>query len=366
MKKKVVFILSSIQDSHQTNRVTEFVSEGYNVDVFAFNRKNVKSKNTNFPFEVRIIGEFDFHEPYRNRILKIYNAVKFIASAYRNKSDVVFYYQGLSIAMFAAYMIKSPYIYEECDLLHVSLRNKLLRSILDRIDKNVINRSLLTILTSKGFADYHFGNKVPSNIVFVTNRLQKSILDLPIFPPKEPNINKLDLAFVGSMRYDSIYNFVKVYLENFPQHNFHLFGVMFHDKFRDFEKFPNFFNHGAFRNPDDLPGIYSKLDIVLCAYDSRGINERYAEPNKLYEAIFFEKPIIVSDGTFLAKEVRSMDIGYIIDALDDDSIISFINSINVQSIRAKQINACKIDKETFCINSNEFLFSKINEIVYGS
>ena len=52
-------------------------------------------------------------------------------------------------------------------------------------------------------------------------------------------------------------------------------------------KFPNVKLHGKFKNPSDLSVIYNKIDLNVICYDTTSINVRIAEPNKLYESIFF-------------------------------------------------------------------------------
>lgn len=353
---KIVFILSSAEDTHQINRVEEFINEGYDVEVYAFNRTNVVQSKNLGKFKITSIGSFANYDSYQSRIPIIYKGIKKVADLYKKEKDIVFFYQGLSVALFGFKLIKAPFIYEECDLLHVSISNKIVRKILDVFDKQIIKKSLLTIFTSEGFAQYHFGNDIPSNIHLVTNRLQESISSVPPLILRNVDMNNLQIAFVGSIRYDSVYNFVKVFLMKFPQHDFHLFGKYGSDEFKTFEEYPNFHYHGVFKNPDDLPHIYSQIDLILCTYDARGINERYAEPNKLYEAIYFEKPIIVSSGTFLAEKVKKLGIGYDVDALNGNEVIEFISKLEIEHLLEKSYNAHKIDKK-YCINVNDEFFN---------
>ena len=352
---KIVFILSSAEDTHQTNRVEEFINEGYDVEVYAFNRTDVVQSKNIGKFKITSIGSFANNDSYKSRIPIIYKGLKKVARLYNSQKDIVVFYQGLSVALFGFKLINAPFIYEECDLLHVSINNKIIRNILDIIDKRIIKKSLLTILTSEGFAQYHFDNDMPSNICLITNRLQESISSIKPLTSHNVNMNNLQIAFVGSMRYESVYNFVKVFLMKFPQHDFHLYGKYGSDEFKTFEEYSNFHYHGVFKNPDDLPRIYSQIDLVLCTYDARGINERFAEPNKLYEAIYFEKPIIVSSETFLAEKVKKLGLGYDINALKDNEVIEFIKNLKEESLLEKSYNAHKIDKK-YCLNINDDFF----------
>lgn len=358
MINKVVFILSDSDDLHQTHRVQEFIEHGFEVDVYAFNRKDVPSKNMSYDFAIHLIGEFYNSDSYKKRTPIIYKGLKYVADKYKKVKDIVFFYQGLSIALSATLIIKHPYIYEECDVLQTSINNTLLRNLLDMVDKRIIRKSIKTIFTSGGFLDYYSYCKAPANVCIVNNRLQHSIIDLPYSPKKEINMANLQFAFVGSMRYDSIYNFIKVFLEKFPNHDFHLFGGMSDMKFKEFEKYSNFHNHGVFKNPYDLPKIYSQIDILLCTYDNRDANVLYAEPNKLYEAIYFQKPIIVSCNTYLEKRVKSLGIGYSVNPFDNDEIISLLSSLTEAHLLKIANNAGMIERQK-CINNNEEFFHKL-------
>ena len=85
--------------------------------------------------------------------------------------------------------------------------------------------------------------------------------------------------------------------------------------------------HGHFKNPDDLPLVYSQIDVVVSTYDVENVNVQYAEPNKLYESIYYRTPIIVSKGTFLAKQVERFHSGYAVDVSEDQNIVSLVHQI---------------------------------------
>ena len=82
-----------------------------------------------------------------------------------------------------------------------------------------------------------------------------------------------------------------------------------------------------------MASIYAGIDWVLSAYDADYENVRYAEPNKLYESIFFETPIIVSRGTFLAERVESLGVGLSVDASKEDEVVSLVDGWTEESSR---------------------------------
>lgn len=347
---KIIFLFGSL-GSHQEHRVQDFIEQGYEVEVFAFKRRYTDMDISFRSVPVTLVGEIQQNASYINRLPTLYRGISLVAKKFSNEHNVCFFYEGLMVAMIASLLIKHPYIYEECDLVHLEIGNVVVQHLLDMVDKKVIQRSWRTIFTSEGFVEYHFGDNQPKNIILVPNKLPNSICSLPMPAHKDIDISHLDIAFVGVLRYESIHNFIKVFLTNFPNRHFHLFGLIGNDSFSDVINMPNFHNHGPFQNPDDLPSIYTSIDMLLCTYDARMGNVQWAEPNKLYEAIYFEKPIIVSKNTFLQRKVNKLGIGVAIDAMNDDEIIDFIERITVYDLQTMVNNIQKINKAS-CITEN--------------
>lgn len=357
---KIVFIASSIQDPHAVKRVDEFASEGYEVILYGFSRKRNISLNAQ-KFPVKCLGEFSNDTPYWNRIRLIYNGIREVRNFH--KSDkVIWFYFGLDVALLSMMVCHTkPYIYEECDLVHTYIGNSFFRHTFEVIDKFIIRKSLMSIFTSEGFLMYHFRNIRPINTYVITNRLNANILQIPMINMQPFDLNHLRFAFVGGARFDSLLSISEIILKNFPNHSFHFFGEPvsgFRERFyRLKNQYNNCYFHGAFKNPDDLPTIYSQIDIVVSTYDVKYANVRYAEPNKIYEAIYFETPIVVTEGTYLAGKVSELNIGYVVNPLDAQSVCEWVKNLSDISISEKR-NSCRtIDKKT-CININSSFFSE--------
>lgn len=63
-----------------------------------------------------------------------------------------------------------------------------------------------------------------------------------------------------------------------------------------------------------------QADLLFALYDPSVPNNRYASPNKLFEAMMCGKPILVSDGTAMAEIVREEDCGLVVSYEDVDAI----------------------------------------------
>ena len=353
MKPKIIFIVPSITISHYKSRVLEFVVNGYDVEVYGYER-STHSKNKDLPYKFHIIGNIE-DGSYIDRVLLYRKNFAELGKKYSDE-NVIFYLCGLDIAMFFTLINpKAIYIYEECDLVHTYTKVK---NILKLIDRRIIKKSLLSVLTSEGFLKYHFGVNRPDNVCLVENKLNPGILKCKLLEKTKLSNNSLSIGFVGIPRFDSVYNFIDVFCKNFPQHTFHVFGGPVPEQFQPLDKYSNCHFHGFFNNPVDLPRIYSQIDLVLATYDVECDNVRYAEPNKLYESIYFETPIIVSKGTFLSEKVERLGIGFSINPLDENCIKRFINELSLEEVKH---NITRIDKK-YSICNNSHLFNKIEEL----
>lgn len=358
--KTIVFILNSIQHPRCAKRIDEFLSRGYTVAVYGFSREN----GLYIPKTYRMLGMLCNKSSYFSRFKLMYNAIRKVANQYDTR-NTIFYYFGLDVAMAGRCATSIPYIYEESDLAHTYIKRCLFRKTLEWIDRFLIKRSEETIFTSEGFSLYHFNNNRPNNVTIIPNKLNEKCLYLKYRPIKNINLDCLNIGFVGGVRFYSVLNLAKVFALNFPNCTFHFFGSrmpttdkLWNKLFEECVGIPNVKYHGAFNNPEDLPGIYAQIDMVVATYDVTIENVRYAEPNKIYEAIFFETPIIVSNGTFLSQKVNSLGIGFGINPLDEEEIVSFFKQLTKSSLIECSKKCALIDKREV-INNNDVFFYKL-------
>lgn len=353
--KDVIFILSSLNDSHFRKRVEEFMEHGYQVKVYGFKRKG-----QNLPqlrYEPVILGEIK-NRNFTNRLSLFNRAIRSIAKDCKGK---LCFYSSLDVAIFAKLYIKAHYIYEVCDLTELTIENPLIRFVLTKINESIIRRSQKTIITSEGFADY-FGNLPHDKFYLIPNKVSPEIPNYD-FKEKYLEQEKIRIGFAGVVRFESIYHFVKACADFGRNVEMHLYGIYSDEdewatKIKQIEKDrDNIYYHGSFSNPDGLISIYESIDLVLCTYPPT-LGVKYAEPNKLYEAIYFRCPIIVSENVFLGEKVKKLNIGYVIDAMDENKIKEFLESLNTSDYQSK-IDACKSIPQSECINRNDDFFKQI-------
>jgi glycosyltransferase involved in cell wall biosynthesis len=358
--KDVVFIAGTTKQPRVIRRIKDFIDHGYNVHVFAFEREGDKRQLSDL--KMTVLGSIESGNGYISRLKYVRSTIKKEVLPLFKGRNVLFYMFGFDMASACSSLFKKgSYIFELADLQELNYSG-IVRKILVAWNRRIMNRSFETVLTSEGFKDFYFGEKPVSNISVLPNKLNKAVRDLE-FPHKELDINHIKIGFTGAIRFFTVLRFTQVVDKYFPNIELHFYGQcndldIKKDIEELFDKSKNVFFHGVFKNPDDLPNIYSKVDMILALYPADKMGVVYAEPNKLYEAIYYEKPIIVSEKIFLGNKVSRLNVGFAIDGLSEESIKVFLSSLTKESLEDK-IASCKKIEKNYSIDDSSAFFKKI-------
>ena len=171
----IVFILGNSVNQNGIKRIDEFFSRGYKVSAYGFHR-NMKVDNKPQNVNMNIVGNFSNDMPYKDRIGIISRGIKQVIKNTSNEKPI-YYLIGSDIGLVFSFISIKPFIYEEADLVHTYINNKVIRSVFKYLDKRVIRKSILTVFRSEGFIRYYFRSKCPNNVTFIANRLNVNLLD---------------------------------------------------------------------------------------------------------------------------------------------------------------------------------------------
>lgn len=334
--KTIVFVALHLSQPRCIKRIATIESAGIPTKVYGFDSGLYNDNLKNLPFSVIEVIKRDKNIGKIRKVFSFAKTIRRIINA--NPKDSVFYFFGFEITSIAWLLGCRSYIYEEADVTASRIKNKLLKTILLGYDRLLYRNSKLVVCTSEGFIRYLFksGNR-PLNIEVQLNKLSPFFTEGIRGMVHSNEIDKkcIRFGFVGLIRYpNTIIRFAKVIGKKFPQHEFHFYGdpekVTYLDD--EIQSYNNVFCHGRFKNPQDLQNIYETIDVNIVCYDTKSDNVRIAEPNKLYESIYFNIPIVVSTNTFLAERVKEYNIGYEIDSTDDEEICRFIKKIDIEEM----------------------------------
>ncbi len=196
---------------------------------------------------------------------------------------------------------KGKYIFDIRD--YTKENNKLYKKLEDIL----IQKSYMTTISSPGFREWLLpSEKIHHihNMPYEENVEEKA---------KDLNKEVVSLGFLGVMTAsDQEYN--QKMLQNLPEKTKYTFtyrGIIP-------AEFETFCKENAEKNlvcggrycDSKKTELYAKVDIINSVY---GVERRTALPNRLYDALLYKKPMVVSKGTFLASLVEKYHIGFAID-----------------------------------------------------
>ena len=348
MSNKIIFIVGSLSQPRCIKRILSFVNAGFDCEVYGYDRKKYNCNALPSEIKVTVLGEMVDGTNYFNKLKTYQKDIRRIIRL--NKNDSTLFYSFELMASFFLYLRGKRFIYEISDIPYAYPRFSKVLFLLKAIDKRIIKKSIATVMTSKGFYDFY--DLKCNKIIIQPNKVSSLLSDLVRQPMCLQSTSKLVFSFVGAIRYDTVFRFAEVIGRFFPQHEFHFYGQA---TGKSLERCSYLTNHyinvkyfGAFKNPEDLSKLYNNINVIVACYTPSSLNERLAEPNKLYEAMFFCKPIVVSDGIFLSSQVQHYGCGFCIDATNEQSIVSFINNLNADDIN-------RISEKEAQINTDELI-----------
>ena len=313
------FITPTTSQPRYHRRIQACRDRGHAVTVCSFRRGLFEVNG--FPPEIRVIDlGFLKGGNYLKRIIPLVRAGSRVGALLRGSpGNGILYCFGLDVALLG--LVIRPkgmkLVYEVGDIIYLLAgQHRFTRAVMAALDRYVTRSADHVVLTSPGFVD-HYRNFNPSGPVrVVENKVSKELLSTP--RPAEKDLHRpIRIGFVGLFQYlDCLLPLVEFAAghEGFEVHFFGD-GAGRAQLSAAANRHPDrVFYHGPFRNPDDLPGIYRRIDFNYVVYDPDDDNVRVLTPNKLFESLFFAVPLIVAEGTLLAERVAVLGIGYPVDA----------------------------------------------------
>ena len=251
-------------------------------------------------------------------------------------------------ALLMKFLFKKKVIYDIYDFYVDAFSvPEILKGVLKNIDFYVIGKVDAVILVNESRVDQIKGAK-PKKIYFIHNSPEDNFKKL--LKNKERN-EQLVVAYVGVLqKHRLLEEILEVFVEN---NNYRFlvagFGPLEKDFIKASENHDNIEYFGRVSYAEGLK-ISASADILFATYDPRIPNHKYSSPNKLYEAMMLEKPIIVCKNTGVDALIEENEIGYVIDYSKGD----FINAVNFFS----KIN--DYDYNVMCDNSRELYEKKFS------
>lgn len=254
---------------------------------------------------------------------------------------------------------KARIVYEIADLHRYTFAKRIndpsgfVARILQWVERRLTRNIANLILTSPYFWEVYYSDFVDeSKYLFLPNAPSKKL-----FASYEKQKNEIfTIGFIGSVRYvkqlkmliDAVGEMdknIKVFIAGSGP-GYQVIAEYIKDK-------PWVEMHGPYNYEQEIVSLYEKVDCVYSVYDTELENVKVALPNRLYEAIVCELPIIAAKGTALGKFIEEKEIGATVGANDKEGLKSILTKwVSDENLIQQYSFNCKLIKEDYYYENN--------------
>jgi succinoglycan biosynthesis protein ExoL len=339
--KKVVMVCASSSQPRIIKRAIS-LDRLANVTVFGF-RRRIYEQNR-FPEHIRYksLG-YVSDGKYLRRVPAFLRALPKIRKA--ADAETFFYATSIDSLLMARLAGIKKGFYEVGDLRSCEKP----KSLFSRLERYLISKASGVVLTSKYFyTDYfkHYEQSRGCNYCIIENKLDEVYSSFPRSPKEYVVHNRIKIGLVGLLRYEKpiswLINFVN---QNSEGYELHCFGDGPLSHLIENSCNRSIFYYGPFSSPSDLAEIYKAIDINFSVYDNSSRNVQLALPNKFYESVFFNVPILAATNTAFAAEVEKLGVGKAISLKSEEEFGVGILEISLQMLRGFSGMAQKFESE---------------------
>jgi|GEM_PF-234544 len=357
---RITFILPVISHAYSQTRIEHLEKEGVEPVILGFERKHYKGK----AWKKKVINlGFVEHGNYFKRFFPDVKAL-FPVWKHSKTSDFIYCFnlETLLIGWFANIFrfSKAKLIYDVADIQQILMSKSATGKILRFFEKLILNNVSVVVVTSPSYisgyfhqvqklrdVNYHIiENKLPANISNPENNK----------PVKTSNLLNKDhsvirIGYFGGIRCNHSLVLLNKVLER-GQGKFRLYlrGIfstqnideklknkILSSKYVDYD--------GPYVYPDDLSGMYEKIDISWVAFYHAENNVKWSRATRFYQACYYRSPLIVQYNTQDAKVVKKRNYGLLLDITDIESSLKKILRINPNDISNWKQNLTSIPRE---------------------
>jgi len=334
---RITFIPRIASYADSITRIQGLKRVGVRPIVFAFDRGDHGGKLPSG--EYRPLGHIqDGH--YHKRLLPYLKALLSVRSGIK-ESDAVYTFSldTLLLGWLASRSLrKQPKIvYQVNDIRQILLEHSLPSRILRRLERYLLRRIDLLVVTSEAFVTEYFeGMQGASGLSYqvIENKLAgDAFAPDPITATCHEWNGVLRIGYFGIIRCSRSIEILRRVTERSDRVHVLIRGIPRGTIDLDLEarRNPRIDYGGPYRSPDDLPAMYSQVDVVWVGYPYEGVetgNWRWARTNRFYAACFFGKPVLARAGTEDGRVVEELGLGICLDFGDIEEAADCVLRVN--------------------------------------
>lgn len=359
-RKQIIYLraTSVINDSRASKEIKCYLEAGYDVTVLGWNRQNLKDLNIQVNNNLVRIITYEKPSDYGSGMKNIFKLLGFQIwlhkklKQYKNNYSIIHAcdFDTAYVSSKIAKKYNKKFVYDIYDYYVHCHGLGFLKSIVEKMDINCINKSDVTIICTEQ-RKKQISKAKPKKLIIVHNTPE---IDFKLNEYKF-NKDKIKVCYVGILQDDRLLVEITEQIKN-TNLEFHIGGFgKYENYFKEMSlKYDNIKFYGQMKYEEVLK-LESKCDILFATYNPEIKNHTFSAPNKLYEAMALGKPIIVCKNTGIDDIVKKEKIGFVINY----SANEFIECIN--KISTKQFN--EISSKTQKIYNNKYSWQKMKEMM---
>jgi len=209
------------------------------------------------------------------------------------------------------------------------LKDRIITSALLKKERDAFQYVDYLVVTSPKFYELHYHSLIPKErMLYIPNAPEASAFK----DYKKKNGGIFTVGFIGGIRY---LQQMKMLVDAANEVGCNVLFAGAGGTSSDYaeikkycEGMKNITFTGRYDYQKDIASLYGKVDCVYSVYNADNPNVRIALPNKLYESIWCELPIIVAKGTYLAELVEEWGVGVAISHKDMPALIKILKAFN--------------------------------------
>jgi len=156
---------------------------------------------------------------------------------------------------------------------------------------------------------------------------------------KKNNSKKIRLGLFGSIQEKRGALFVKQLLDYSSDYECIAAGWLADDFSKRFASSDKVRYLGVLNQERALKRISEDVDFIVSIYPLTNLNNVYASPNKLYDAIHTKTPLIINSGVIVSGKVKELGIGVIVpdDAADISQVDRMLRCSDFQGVFSRKL-----------------------------
>ncbi len=373
---RVLSVLPVLGHPRDSKRIAMLKQAGFAVEAVAFERDYHSGRMPDCP--VDSLGEIP-HGHYMQRLVKMATVLPKMRRAMR-RNDIV-YASGEDMAfmaLLAGFGLGKPVVVEIGDIREIQVAPSLKGRLIRIIDKHFVNACSLLVATAPGFIDTYYRKWLKASVpaMVIENKLESSLGETAISHEIAESLNgrplvdrPLRIGYFGLLRCDWSWQVLEALAMACPQ-DIEIVVAGYPMKPVDIsersQKLSNVKFLGEFHSPDDLPGLYGRVDLVWGCYPFPAPgdwNWRWARTNRFYESCSFQTPIISLARSGDARDVERYNIGLIIEDEDVEKVVDTLCSIKPEHLETWQKNMSMLPRSVYAYTTETEELKKALEAI---